>query len=738
MHQLTRDYVKYDRSLIKTKIIIVSEFFAAIVQRGCNYDAVKCRVAMNKMTLEDYVSTLHEGSGSTPNCCASDLPTPRNMRGRNICEELINQEAPNQDDLPYATATKSNTSKRQGSRSVDKVPLDQHGLPSLLPNPVPGNMIPYVASYVVKNFNPEFNNGLVVWMTAAPLMTQGASMPLGGILAPKMGVKVVAIIGSLLCSPLRWCATLLSIDAQPLRNRLSMSWVSVRSSDLTCSGTPSTGHRTATIAFVWYDSPVHSTRMRIESNFVAETLERYSGSYKGTCMRKKISFVFCIMVNKDTIHGVLVVIAGFFIHLSFGCMYTIGNMTPYLASYVVKYIDPHFNNGLVVWVSAAALAAQGLFMPFGGILSPRLGVKLVIILGCIINSGGFMLTCIALRYGFVWVLATHLLSLGLGVGFAYSVVMQAAASWFPVNGGFVIGLIAAGFGLGALVFTPIQMAYVNPENVKVNNVTRYYEDPGVLSRVPTSYLVIGGVMLGLQIIGCAIIRRKPTPKEDSIPELRQKKEEVNLSPMETLRCRYFYFLWLLMFCNIIPITLITSAYKIFGNEYLADDIYLTTIGTLGSLFNCLGRVFWGYLVDKFSFKLPIGCMLVLWSFSLFCFPNVFVFGPDVGRYTYGIFVCLMFFSMAGVFAMMPAATRLLFGPKNMATNYGMVFSAFSVGSCLSAFASQMAKGRWNLLFYGSAGVCILGLFFLLWIFDPKLPKRLQVFCPCAKVDRRRC
>ncbi|KAL5106085.1 Oxalate:formate antiporter [Taenia crassiceps] len=437
-------------------------------------------------------------------------------------------------------------------------------------------------------------------------------------------------------------------------------------------------------------------------------------------------------------------------------MYTIGNMTPYLASYVAKYIDPHFNNGLVVWVSAAALAAQGLFMPFGGILTPKLGVKLVIILGCIINSGGFMLTYIALQYGFVWVLVTHLISLGLGVGFAYSVVMQAAASWFPVNGGFVLGLIAAGFGLGALVFTPIQMAFVNPDNLPVNSTTRYHEDPGVLSRVPTSYLVIGGIMLGLQIIGCAIIRRKPAPKEDPIPELRQTKEvgdallegegdqrevilneEVNMTPIQTLKCRYFYFLWLLMFCNIIPITLLTSAYKIFGNEYLADDIYLTTIGTLSSLSNCLGRVFWGYLVDKFSFKLPIGCMLIIWSFSLFCFPNVFIWGVDVGRYTYGIFVCLMFFSMAGVFAMMPAATRLLFGPKNMATNYGMVFSAFSIGSCLSAFASQMAKGKWNLLFYGSAGVCILGLFFLVWIFDPKLPKRFRVLFPCAKVDGRR-
>lgn len=62
-----------------------------------------------------------------------------------------------------------------------------------------GNMIPYVASYVVKNFNPEFNNGLVVWMTAAPLMTQGLIMPLGGILAPKMGVTAVVVFGSVVC-----------------------------------------------------------------------------------------------------------------------------------------------------------------------------------------------------------------------------------------------------------------------------------------------------------------------------------------------------------------------------------------------------------------------------------------------------------------------------------------------------------------------------------------------------------
>lgn len=90
----------------------------------------------------------------------------------------------------------------------------------------------------------------------------------------------------------------------------------------------------------------------------------------------------------------------------------------------------------------------------------------------------------------------------------------------------MIGLIAAGFGLGALVFTPIQMAYVNPDNIAVDNETRYHVDENVLNRVPVSYLVIGGIMLGLQIFGCLIIRRKPSPKETDVmeAEARQTKE----------------------------------------------------------------------------------------------------------------------------------------------------------------------------------------------------------------------
>ncbi|VDN10908.1 unnamed protein product [Dibothriocephalus latus] len=170
---------------------------------------------------------------------------------------------------------------------------------------------------------------------------------------------------------------------------------------------------------------------------------------------------------------------------------------------------------------------------------------------------------------------------------------------------------------------------------------------------------------------------------------------MELGPKQVLRCRYFYLLWLLMFCNIIPITLLTS-----------------------------------------TFKIPICVMLLIWSASLFIFPNVFLW-PAASQYVYGIVVCLMFFCMSGVFGIMPAATRILFGNQNMATTYGMVFSAFSVGSLISAAAAQVAKGAWKELYYASGSVCIVAFFVVLFIFDPTMPFRCRPWFACARTDHRR-
>ena len=60
--------------------------------------------------------------------------------------------------------------------------------------------------------------------------------------------------------------------------------------------------------------------------------------------------------------------------------------------------------------------------------------------------------------------------------------------------------------------------------------------------------------------------------------------------------------WLIYFFNTIAIGYINAMYKSFGQTFIKDDHFLAQIGSFAAVFNCLGRVAWGRLMDKTSFK----------------------------------------------------------------------------------------------------------------------------------------
>jgi OFA family oxalate/formate antiporter-like MFS transporter len=45
------------------------------------------------------------------------------------------------------------------------------------------------------------------------------------------------------------------------------------------------------------------------------------------------------------------------------------------------------------------------------------------------------------------------------------------AQWFPDKKGLVTGIILGGFGLGSFIFTQVQTAILNPNNVSVDKET---------------------------------------------------------------------------------------------------------------------------------------------------------------------------------------------------------------------------------------------------------------------------
>ncbi|KAF6773548.1 hypothetical protein AHF37_07229 [Paragonimus kellicotti] len=79
----------------------------------------------------------------------------------------------------------------------------------------------------------------------------------------------------------------------------------------------------------------------------------------------------------------------------------------------------------------------------------------------------------------------------------------------------------------------------------------------------------------------------------------------------------------------------------------------------------------------------------MWSALLFSFPHLSAFSGIGLKVAYTFWMCQMFFCMSGVFVLTPTASNLLFGDEYWAINFGMIYSAFIIGSIISAVMSSI-------------------------------------------------
>jgi len=121
--------------------------------------------------------------------------------------------------------------------------------------------------------------------------------------------------------------------------------------------------------------------------------------------------------------------------------------------------------------------------------------------------------------GFIYVVFTYGFLSSLGVGLAYVAPLAAGmkvrssaieiwdielfyfSKWFPKRKGLVNGITVAGYGLGSLIFTHVQTAYLNPLNLSPDS-DGYFTSESILSRVPSLFVLLFGLYLTIQLIGC--------------------------------------------------------------------------------------------------------------------------------------------------------------------------------------------------------------------------------------------
>ncbi len=431
-----------------------------------------------------------------------------------------------------------------------------------------------------------------------------------------------------------------------------------------------------------------------------------------------------------------VVLSCFLINLSIGTFFAIGNLLPYVVSYVRIHSHPHhLRMNVAAYVYAIQVVGIGSAIMFGSLLEKKVGPRIVLLLGGVLMIIGAATSYYTIKISFWFFVFTFGLVNGLGIGVSYVSPIACAMKWMPKWKGLVSGVVVAGIGLSPLVFNAVQTGFINPTN-KHPDLAPYDSDPDekyftqedVLEKVPKFFWILGICYAGILAISSICIA-KPYPTEPSPASQQKSKDDeesalinvnkkcdlppavVSLSPLQMLKTFNFYLLVIMFTIGITITSFFAPLYKSFGLEKVTnDDHFVTIAGSVGAVFNLLGRIVWAFLVDLTDYKTAIVCQGAYMTVFL---PTLYATTMG-GKVMLFVWICALFFGIGGYMSMFPSAAVKCYGPRDVSLNYGIMAStALVTGSILAGFISQLLVN--TIHWYGTFLVlsCLSCLYFFM-------------------------
>ncbi|KAG1683636.1 Oxalate:formate antiporter [Nymphon striatum] len=370
---------------------------------------------------------------------------------------------------------------------------------------------------------------------------------------------------------------------------------------------------------------------------------------------------------------VLTICGSFLIMTTLGSLYSWGNMTTYVTSYMRVHLAPDITYEDTVWVLSAGALGLPVFMTASGYCVQCCGLKITLFLSCLLMCAFQILLRFMLDVSVVAFILVFMASYA-SAGVAYMAALLCSIRWVPENKGLVSGLIVGGFGLGSLVFTPVQSAFINPNNLSPN-ANGYFLQEDVLKRVPNSYYLFAGIYMAIQLLGIFMIH-DPRHTEKYIQQEEENRSLLKNADPSVLRNEEAY-IRAKKISGLKP----SEAY---GQTFIADDHYLALVGSISSGFNFAGRLVWGRIHDRFLYK---KCLVAI-SSLLVILISTLIFTPYGGKAMFSLWVWLITFSYAGMYVITPSGVTDTFGEKHGESNYGMVFSSQIINAPIVAIITQ--------------------------------------------------
>jgi OFA family oxalate/formate antiporter-like MFS transporter len=204
------------------------------------------------------------------------------------------------------------------------------------------------------------------------------------------------------------------------------------------------------------------------------------------------------------------------------------------------------------------IVVQTLFSPAQGWLVDRFGPKALVAVGAALTGLGWILSA---HVDNVWMLfLTYGLLCGVGTGIVYVGVIGLMARWFPDRRGFAIGIVAAGYGMGAMLTTfPISSMLAS-------------------SGAPMT-LIVFGVILGSVGVLAALGLHEPRAGEARAPAARRAQAE-DVPPVKMLKTPIFWLMFVMMTMMSTGGLMVTSNFANFARDFGVADVLVLGLAAL--------------------------------------------------------------------------------------------------------------------------------------------------------------
>jgi oxalate/formate antiporter len=313
------------------------------------------------------------------------------------------------------------------------------------------------------------------------------------------------------------------------------------------------------------------------------------------------------------------------------------------------------------WTFSLLIILQTFLSPLQAYLVDRFGPRNLIAAGAVLSGGSWVLASFATSLEALYL--TYGIIGGFGTGIIYVGIIGLMVRWFPDRRGFATGMVAAGYGFGAILTTfPI--------------------DSMLKSSGYQHTLVVFGFVLGIVGALAALMMRMPKADE-KLPPVAVMTSAKDLAPTAMLRTPVFWLMFVMMTMMSTGGLMIISQFAAFSRDFGVTKVMVFGLAalpfalTFDRITNGLTRPFFGWVSDRIGRENTMAIAFLLEAAAV----TAMVLLRD-NTLLFVLLSGVVFFGWGEIFSLFPSTLTDTFGTKFATTNYGFLYMAQGVGSVL--------------------------------------------------------